>query len=102
MNAAVSTSARLTDADVLLSRANLFLRIEVSAMIECHSELRGEGNAIEPIPGTLCADVVDDIERHVDLIREIETHLGGVPWEGPVAWFDDLIHRRNGWEAGVR
>ncbi|KTE24435.1 MULTISPECIES: hypothetical protein [unclassified Sphingopyxis] len=106
MSALTSTETHLAGqlgvADDLLSRANLFLRIEVSAAIECHSTLRGEGNAVVPVPGTLCADVVDDIERHVQLIRDIEAHLAGEPWEGPVGWFDDVIQRRNGWEGGVR
>ena len=100
----ISLAGQLGVADELLERANAFLRIEVSAMIECHSNLRTvrpDRDQTVPIPGTLAPDVAVDIARHVQLIRDIEAHLQGEEWEGPVAWFDDVIHRRNGWEDGI-
>lgn len=89
----------------LLSRATVMLRIEVSSMIECHSQLVGDGERTRPVPGTVAADVADDIAAMLDLIREIEAHLmgekGAKPIEGPVGWLDDVIARRNGWEGGL-
>lgn len=92
---------KLATADELLRRANLILRIETSALIECHSKLAPTSPVLSPIPGTVNSDIIADAEAQLELIRDIEAHLEGDPWEGPVGWFDDILHRRNGWEGGL-
>ena len=61
-----------------------------------------QSDSFGPLPGTLEPECVEEVERQLTLIRDIEAWLGvASPFSGP-AWLDDLIALRGDWAGGVR
>lgn len=92
---------KLATADALLTHAMQLLRNEAETLVECHSYLRTVGAEQEPVPGTVCTPAQDHVAEYVELLRDIEAHLGGAATVG-ADWFADLLARRGEWaEAGL-
>lgn len=97
MNAAISTTAKLTAADALLMRALEGLWASAQSDIASFSDVK----AGCPVPGTIDPDFLEFIVDDLALIRDIESHIGFQrPPSGPT-WFDDLIERRGAWEGSA-
>lgn len=77
----------------LLLRALPFIREHVCSMVECASQLHivraGDLELIQPLPDSIPAEDLPEIEEALALIRDIEA-VTGRRFAGP-EWFDLMV-----------
>lgn len=99
MRGPITPAGRIGVADELLSQAVTELRDVLATNLESVALHRRVGETWVPIPESIDDIDVDGEQSLIELVVEIEEHLGGLAWPGPV-WLDVVIAKaRARWGA---
>lgn len=91
----VATANALLALTLFEIRSGVAERIQSSCVIE---ELASSEFA--PVRHESSREAIDENSDGIELIRQIEAHLGFTPCPGP-AWFDEIVAQGPAWVEGV-